>query len=197
MKIKIKNITVKCRWWQSFNDCHKLWESCACEVLEFVKAVPSVRYIVTKSWTVKQLSKFLTGRCGLIWNPLDIRFSSAGNEWKKCFHWTVNLLVPARNLRFNWTWSCSETRKRERSREREGGAEGMSHSGQLWRFFCSQHQWHTLSLQLRRDNMASPRHFGRTSVDIANVMQKLQGKCHSLAQLAYGQNILSSCAAAP
>lgn len=94
-------------------------EKVVCRILEFVKAISFVRCIVTKSWTVKQLSKFLTGRCGLIWNPLDIRFFSAGNEWKKCFHWTVNLLVPARNLRFNWTWSCSETRKRERSRERE------------------------------------------------------------------------------
>lgn len=41
-------------------------------------------------------------------------FCFTGNDLETCFYWTVNLLVPAWNWRFNWAPSCSEFSKRER-----------------------------------------------------------------------------------
>lgn len=113
-----------------------------------------------------------TNRCYIHLNPL-VSFSVF--ELKTCSYWTENLLVPTWNLSFYRTWSCSGARRRQR----EGGAEYVPPQTAVRRLVASVTLTHLVT-QLQGDDMASPRHFGRGSLDIANVMQKLQGKCRFL-----------------
>lgn len=76
---------------------------------------------------------------------LSLCFSLLGNERKKCFYWIVNLLVPAWNLRFNWTWSCSEIRKREKERRERERGRGRGDVPLRTVVKDHQHQWPTLS----------------------------------------------------
>ena len=40
-------------------------------------------------------------------------------------------------------------------------------------------------------DMASPKQFGRSSMDIHNVMQKLQGECHPFASIGSSSGLVS------
>lgn len=88
-----------------------------------------------------------------------------------------NLLVPAWNLRFDWSCSCSEIRKGDRQTER-GRGRGDVPLGTAVKYLLLSASVTHLVIRLQQGDMASPRHYGRSSVDIANVMQKLQGKWH-------------------